>query len=47
MNRGASALTVHVVADSGTDELTGLVGVFTINIVDKKHFYELKYELPE
>jgi hypothetical protein len=46
MNRGKYELTVHVVPDSGTGELTGISGVFYINIVDKKHYYELNYELP-
>ena len=46
MNRGKYELTIHIVPDSGTGELTGLSGIFTIQIADKKHYYELKYELP-
>jgi Protein of unknown function (DUF3224) len=46
MNRGAAQLTVTVVPDSGTGELTGLAGTLAINIVDGKHFYALDYMLP-
>jgi len=43
MNRGVGELTVRVVPDSGTDDLIGLAGTMTINIVDGKHLYELEY----
>ena len=46
MNRGEPQLTVTVVPDSGTEQLTGLSGTMTIKIVDKKHFYEFEYMLP-
>jgi len=46
MNRSAQHLTISVVPDSGTEELTGLTGVMTIRIADGKHFYELEYTLP-
>ncbi len=46
MNRGAYSLKITVVPDSGTEELAGITGNFTINIVEKKHFYEFTYELP-
>ena len=46
MNRGAPQLTVTVVPDSGTGELTGLSGSLSINIEGGKHFYTLDYELP-
>jgi len=45
MNRGQPELTITVVPDSGTGELTGLAGRMSIQIVDKKHFYELEYTL--
>jgi hypothetical protein len=45
MNRGAPSLLVVVVPDSGTGELTGLAGTFSINIVDGKHHYEFAYRL--
>lgn len=45
MSRGDGQLTVTVVPDSGTDDLTGLTGRFGITIVDKKHLYDFEYEL--
>lgn len=45
MNRGAPQLTVSVVPDSGTDELTGLSGTLTIQIADGKHSYVMEYEI--
>jgi hypothetical protein len=45
MNRGAPALSITVVPDSGTDELAGLSGRMEITITDGKHAYELTYEL--
>ena len=47
MNRGKPSLLVTVVPDSGTGELGGLTGTLSINIVDRKHYYEFTYELPE
>jgi len=47
MNRGAPGLSITVVPDSGTAGLAGLSGTLKINIVDKKHFYEFDYSLPE
>ena len=46
MNRGAPSLVVTVVPDSGTEELVGLEGEFTINIEEGKHLYEFVYRLP-
>jgi hypothetical protein len=43
MNRGQATLTVAVVPDSGTGELTGLSGHMTIDIVDGKHSYGFDY----
>jgi hypothetical protein len=45
MNRGAPQLTVSVVPDSGTDELTGLTGTLGIQIADGKHSYAMDYEI--
>ncbi len=45
MERGRPALSVTVVPDSGTDELTGLAGKMAINIADGKHSYEFEYTL--
>ena len=46
MNRGAPSLSIMVVPDSGTDELTGLTGTLSINIIDGKHFYDFIYSFP-
>jgi hypothetical protein len=43
MNRGEGTLTVVVIPDSGTDELTGLTGSLKITIEDGKHFYDFEY----
>ena len=45
MNRGAPQLTVSVVPDSGTDELTGLSGTLGIQIADGRHSYVMDYEI--
>ena len=47
MTRGAPQLSVTVVPDSGTGELSGLSGKMTINIVDGKHFYEFEYTIAD
>lgn len=47
MTRGTPELTIHVVPDSGTGELTGLSGKMTIENADGKHSYDFAYTLPE
>ena len=47
MNRGAQQLTITVVPDSGTGQLAGIAGNFTIKITDGKHSYVFEYTLPE
>ena len=47
MDRGVQQLSITVVPDSGTEELAGITGRFTLNIVDGKHFYEFEYSLPQ
>jgi hypothetical protein len=42
-----ASLSVLVVPDSGTDQLTGLTGRLDILIEGKKHSYVLEYRLPE
>lgn len=42
-----SLLVLTVVPDSGTEQLVGLSGTMAITIVDKKHFYEFEYTLPD
>lgn len=46
MDRGAPTLRVTVVPDSGTEELRGLTGEFTIDNQGGQHSYELRYRLP-
>lgn len=45
MDRGTPTLSLTVVPDSGTDQLTGLSGRMAIDIVDGKHHYTLDYSL--
>jgi hypothetical protein len=45
MNRGVPELSITVVPDSGTDELTGLTGKMNIIIANGKHSYEFEYAL--
>jgi hypothetical protein len=45
MTRGAPQLTVGVVPDSGTGELTGLAGTMRIIVEGKAHTYEMEYTL--
>lgn len=47
MARGRARMAIHVVPDSGTEQLAGLTGVLNIDLVDKRHFYRFEYELPE
>jgi len=47
MNRGIPQLSIAVVPDSGTGQLTGLAGKMNINIADGKHSYDFEYTLPE
>ena len=47
MTRGAYSLTITVVPDSGTEELTGLAGKLNITITEGKHFYDFEYSLPD
>ena len=45
MNRGAPALSVTVVPDSGSGELVGIDGTMKIDIVEGKHNYEFAYSV--
>jgi Protein of unknown function (DUF3224) len=47
MTRGEPQLTITVVPDSGTGELTGIAGTLTITITEGKHFYSFDYTLPK
>ena len=46
MTRGARALSVTVVPDSGTGQLAGLAGQMDIQIVDGQHRYAFDFTLP-
>ncbi len=46
MTRGVPQLSVTVVPDSGTGELTGLTGTMQINIAEGKHSYQFDYTVP-
>lgn len=46
MDRGAQQLAITVVPDSGTSELAGLRGRFTIQIEAGVHRYSFDYTLP-
>ena len=45
MTRGDGKLTITVVPDSGTGELTGLSGTMSIDIASGKHSYTLEYTI--
>jgi hypothetical protein len=45
MDRGKPSLTIRVVPDSGTGELSGLSGSMTIDIKDGAHFYVFDYSI--
>jgi hypothetical protein len=46
MTRGVPEMNIKVVPDSGTGELTGISGTFTIIIANGNHSYEFAYSLP-
>ena len=46
MTRGEGKLTITVVPDSGTGDLTGISGNMSIDITGGKHLYTLEYTLP-
>lgn len=46
MNRGVDQLSISIVPDSGTEQLTGISGILAIRRVERQHFYDLDYVLP-
>jgi len=46
MDAAGSRMTVLVVPGSGTGELSGITGTFTIKIANGVHSYDLEYSLP-
>lgn len=47
MNRGTPSLSVSVVPDSGTEELSGLSGTMNILVESGKHSYTFEYTLTQ
>ncbi len=45
LTRGEGTLSIHVIPDSGTDELTGLSGTLQIVMKDGGHAYIFDYLL--
>lgn len=45
MNRGDGQLSIVVIPDSGTDELTGLAGTLNIKIDNGDHSYDFNYSI--
>jgi hypothetical protein len=45
MTRGTQDLSVTVVPDTGTGELTGIAGRLAIDIIEKIHHYAFEYTL--
>ncbi|MFA3791070.1 DUF3224 domain-containing protein [Aliiglaciecola sp. SL4] len=46
MNKSEQSLEITVVPDSGSGDLTGIVGTMDIEIEDGQHFYVFDYKLP-
>jgi predicted DNA-binding protein (MmcQ/YjbR family) len=46
MARGTQSLSIAVVPDSGSGELLGLAGRFTLRIEQGRHYYTFEYTLP-
>ena len=46
MSRGVRSLSVTVIPDSGTEELTGITGKFDLKSELGKHTYDFEYTLP-
>jgi hypothetical protein len=46
MDRGTQQLAITVVPDSGTAELRGIAGTFSLKVVDGVHQYMFEYMLP-
>ena len=47
MDQSGSKMNIVVVPGSGTGELKGIAGAFTIKIENGQHFYDFDYTLPE
>lgn len=47
MNRGKSEQTIVVIPGSGTNDLVGLSGNMTIEVIDGEHFFTFAYALAQ
>jgi hypothetical protein len=47
MAGGTDHLVIAIVAESGTGQLTGITGQFTLKVVEGEHRFELQYALPQ
>ncbi len=47
MDQNGAKMTVVVVPGSGTGELKGIAGIFTIHVDKGQHSYDFDYTLPE
>ena len=47
MDQSGNKMNIIVVPGSGTGELKGIAGTFTIRIENGQHFYDLDYTLPQ
>lgn len=47
MSKGTNAMSIMVVPGSGSGELAGIAGKFSITIAEGKHSYNFEYTLPE
>jgi hypothetical protein len=47
MDQSGKTLSVIVVPGSGTGQLKGITGTFTIDIANGQHSYDLSYSLPD
>ncbi len=45
MDRGNPSLSIHIVPDSGTGDLSNISGRLNIRIEEGKHYYDLDYNL--
>jgi hypothetical protein len=47
MSGGVDRLSIGIVPDSGTGQLTGITGELRLQLADGEHRYELLYSLPQ
>ena len=47
MDQSGAKMNIIVVPGSGTDDLKGITGTFTIKIENGQHFYDLDYTIPQ